>query len=309
MLAAKILIASLCIYLLVTRIEIGKLADALAQMQRANTSSLVLVSIAIVVLLLLNIAIETAKWGLLVHQYGISTLNALRQVLGGIAGGFLSPNRIGDPIVRSMLLPEHFRIRGLLPATLCSFSQLLATAIFGAIALMKLSNEHLSSILSLAITQFILIVLIGAMIWFAIKFFENRLGRIRFSKALVVVGLSLVRYFVFCLELWMIFLLLSPDVQFEPMFFAISLTYLANAMVPSFAVAELGVRAAGAAFFFPLLGINATTAVTATMVLWTLNVALPSIPGVFVISAHGISFQNLKDFKERLLRKEAEARR
>lgn len=302
----KIAIAITCLYLLIDKIDFNQLTNAFSGIKNISPLLVVMLLFSIVALQIFNILIETTKWRILVYQYQISNVDALKQVLAGIAGGFISPNRIGDPIARCYLLPTKFRVRGLLPASLCSFSQLLATAIFGSIALMRISNENLPSIPRLAMTQFILVILIGALIWIAMKFFENRLGHIRLSKVLVVVGLSLIRYFVFCMELWLIFLLLSPSVKFEPMFFAISLTFLINSIIPSFPITELGVKAAGAAVFFPLFSIDATIAITATMLLWFINVALPAIPGIIILTSHGITIQGIKDFRNQILKKEIE---
>lgn len=210
----------------------------------------------------------------------------------------MSPNRIGDPIIRSFLLPKKFRVRGLLPATFCSFSQLLATAIFGSIALINMSWKSLPGMPKLIITQLILVFLVVVLIWVAMRFFENRIGTIRFTKALLSVVLSLMRYFIFCTELWLIFLMFSREVRFEPMFFAIALTFLANSVIPSFAFTDLGVRAAGASLFFPMFGIDGSVAAMSTVLLWVINVGLPSLPGILLLSSQGISLSDVRLFKK-----------
>ena len=299
----KIAIAVLCLYLLITKISATNVVSTLSQIQHTSPLALILLFAAIAVLLTINLTLETYKWHLFVAPFGVSYLSAFKQVLGGIAGGIASPNRIGDPIIRSFLLPKKFRVRGLLPATFCSFSQLLATAIFGSIALINMSWNSLPSMPKLFITQLILVFLVVVLIWVAMRFFENRIGRIRFSKALLSVAISLLRYFVFCTELWLIFLLFSREVQFEPMFFAIALTFLANSIIPSFSFTELGVRAAGASVFFPMFGIDASIAAMATVLLWIVNVGIPSVPGILLLSAQGISLSDVLLFKKEAVEK------
>lgn len=299
----KLLFALLCIVLLVYNIKTASLLAAFSIITKTKTWVIIFLTSAIALFLAANLTIETAKWHLLVSQYGGSFKNSFKQVLGGIAGGFVSPNRIGDPFTRSYMLPPKFRVRGLLPATFCSFSQLLATAIFGSLALIHISSSTLPGIFKLAISQLIIVALAAILIWFAMRFFENRIGKLRMSRALLVVGLSLIRYFVFCTQLWLIFLLFSPSIRFEPMFFAVALTFLANAAIPSFSFTELGVRAAGASLFFPMFGIDATLAALATILLWFVNMMIPAIPGMFFLISNGISLEELKTFKNKVLGK------
>jgi uncharacterized membrane protein YbhN (UPF0104 family) len=299
----KIGIAILCIYLLASKISATNVINSFSQVQYSNPLALILLLIAIILLLGVNLSLETYKWHLFVAPFGVSYFSAFKQVLGGIAGGIASPNRIGDPIIRSFLLPKKFRIRGLLPATFCSFSQLLATAIFGSIALINMSWKSLPGIPKLVITQLILVFLVVVLIWVAMRFFENRIGNIRFSKALLSVVISLMRYFVFCTELWLIFLIFSREVKFEPMFFAIALTFLANSVIPSFSFTELGVRAAGASVFFPMFGIDPNIAATSTVLLWVINVGIPSLPGIMLLSAQGVSLNDIQLFKTDAIKK------
>lgn len=303
-LALKVGILGLSAALLYLQISKEELASAFRLIHFEDVGSTILLLSAILVLLAVNLSLETYKWHLLVAPFGVSFFTAFRHVLSGIAGGVVSPNRIGDPIVRSFLLPSKFRVRGLLPATFCSFSQLLATAIFGSIALINISWKTLNGISKLFFTQLTMAFLVIVLIWVAMRFFEKRIGRIRLSKALIVVAASLLRYFTFCLQLWLIFLLFSREVQFEPMFFAIALTFLANAIIPSFAFTELGIRAAGAALFFPMFGIDATIAALATLLLWAVNMALPAIPGMVMLTTYGISLTELKGYREAALRRE-----
>jgi len=299
----KIVLAGLCVYLLVTKLSTTEFTNALSQVQYGNPFVLICLSTTILLLLGVNLSLEAYKWHLFVAPFGVSYLSAFKQVLGGIAGGIVSPNRIGDPIVRSFLLPKKFRVRGILPATFCSFSQLLATAIFGSIALINMSWKSLPAMPRLVITQLIIVFLAVILIWVAMRFFENRIGKIRFTKALLAVAASLLRYFVFCTELWLIFLVFSREVRFEPMFFAIALTFLTNSIIPSFSFTELGVRAAGASLFFPIFGIDATIAAMSTILLWAVNIAIPAIPGAILLSAQGISFNEVKLFKKEALEK------
>lgn len=66
-------------------------------------------------------------------------------------------------------------------------------------------------------------------------------------------------------------------------FCSIALMYCFVSVIPSFALAEWGVRGSMALLFIAPLGGLPTQIVAATVALWLVNVAVPAIAGVIVI--------------------------
>jgi len=60
----------------------------------------------------------------------------------------------------------------------------------------------------------------------------------------------------------------------------IALVYLGSTIVPSFALAELGVRESLAVILLPAAGIDPAVAFIATLLVWIINILLPSIAGM-----------------------------
>ena len=70
-------------------------------------------------------------------------------------------------------------------------------------------------------------------------------------------------------------------------FALIALTFFTMAVIPTVALTELGVRGSVALYFLSQVSENTSGIVTATFVLWIINLALPAIIGsIFVFSAN-----------------------
>src|SRR5690606_5150466 len=93
-------------------------------------------------LMFLNWLIEAGKWKLLLHPLeAVSLKQALRAVLGGLAIGVNTPNRIGEYSGRALYVSEGKRMRSVSLAVVCSFSQLLVTLFFGSLGLLFIEQD------------------------------------------------------------------------------------------------------------------------------------------------------------------------
>jgi hypothetical protein len=63
----------------------------------------------------------------------------------------------------------------------------------------------------------------------------------------------------------------------------IAMTFFVMSVVPTFAIAELGIRAAVAAYFFGKLTIDVLPVLNATFSLWLINLAIPALAGSIFI--------------------------
>jgi hypothetical protein len=60
--------------------------------------------------------------------------------------------------------------------------------------------------------------------------------------------------------------------------------YLAMAVIPTFALTEIGVRGSTAIFFIGLFSTNISGILSASIFLWIINLAVPAIIGSFLFS-------------------------
>ncbi|MED9995965.1 MAG: lysylphosphatidylglycerol synthase transmembrane domain-containing protein [Paludibacteraceae bacterium] len=86
-------------------------------------------------LVLANWGLEGLKWHkLLAHLEPTPFIKATKQVLIGLTAGFFTPNRIGEPIGRCMLLPEGKRSQGVALMMVGVMGQTFASLVYGVVA-------------------------------------------------------------------------------------------------------------------------------------------------------------------------------
>ena len=98
--------------------------------------------LTIVLLMLVNWFLESAKWKLLL-QYIVPTgwLRCFRSVLSGVTVSLFTPNRIGEFAGRVLHLDRGVRIKAAIASVIGSMNQLLITIIAGGFSL--LASLHL----------------------------------------------------------------------------------------------------------------------------------------------------------------------
>ena len=103
----------------------------------------------------------------------------------------------------------------------------------------------------------------------------------------LTLGYSLLRYIVFSAQFYLLLIVFNVDIAMISAFALIALTFFTMAIIPTVALTELGVRGSVALYFLSQVSENTTGIITATFVLWVINLALPAIIGsIFVFSAN-----------------------
>ncbi|RYZ49429.1 MAG: flippase-like domain-containing protein [Sphingobacteriales bacterium] len=248
-----------------------------------------------VFLLPVNVMLEGYKWHLLVSEVQPASYgSSLKSVLVGIALSILTPNRIGEYPGRILYLRKNKTIRLIGVSVLGALSQFITLFIFGCIGLayytMHFSNAYDIIVLSLA--SCVLLALL------ALFFFQKRLlkylsslkwprrmpvyiyliKKISTRQQFQIVGLSMLRYLVFTAQY--IILLHWIGITFSlGLVFLSFLFFWAMAVIPSFALAELGIRGKLSLFLFLHLTTDTIGVLTATLGLWCINLIIPAIAG------------------------------
>ena len=281
------------------------------------------VKIIIIILLLLmvvNWLIETLKWRYLIMKIErISFRNSVIAVLTGVTVSIFTPNRVGEYFGRAFLLREASPLKAILLTIVGSMSQLLVTVFIGSAALLVFlplyfpfsGSWNLAMYLGLlagivtANVAFLLLYfnvpLLGSLSgwverknWERINSYLKVLNEFTRRELLNVLLMSLLRYMVFSFQFFLVLRLFGIPVTANQAVMAIPVIYLALAAIPTVALSELGVRGSVAIF---VLGIITTSTlagasmpgglslaiVSATTVLWIINLAIPALTGaVFV---------------------------
>lgn len=251
-------------------------------------------------LMLVNIFLESYKWYmLLLWAEPISYLKVLGSYLAGIAFSIVTPNRIGEYPGRILYLGGGNTFRYINVSVSGIISQLAGIYLGGFIGLIYYNLAFPSLIARLAVAACIIInIFIGLVFWrfeswlpkmeqskwlrrFAV--YGRLLGRVTTTKKIKVLSLSLLRVLVFTAQYLFLLKWMNVDVPIVQGFCTAALFFWVMAVIPSFALTELGIRGAVSIYIFGNFSSNTIGIVAATTGLWMLNLIVPSVIGSILI--------------------------
>jgi len=265
-------------------------------------------------LMFVNWMLEIFKWRFLIGKIEkVSFLSAVVAVFSGVTVSIFTPNRIGEYAGRVFVLEKADRWEGVLITMLGSTSQLLITLIAGAVGFIFFAAGYLDLFNSETYYFNGLVLIIGIFIVVLLFLFFNissltgifnkiplKLQKLRhygtvFSyyrkpELLVVLLLSLCRYFVFITQFYLLLNLFGVSIPYGSSFLMASMIFLAMAAIPTITLTELGIRGSVALYFIGLYfdfhnpgGRNDLGIVTASSVLWLINLAIPALIGAIFV--------------------------
>ena len=236
-------------------------------------------------LMMLNWFIESLKWKYaLINTQKISIKTSIASVLSGVSTGIFTPNRVGEFVGKIFFLKEENREKAISINILVSYSQLLVTLILGACALLYTNYFLLAS--SILILFLLYINLSKIINWIVKKFSVPFLGKIELVSIYnlsVLFLLSLFRYIVFLFQFIISLNLVGINLDLFSSIKSIVTYYLYLAAIPTYAWSELGVRGALAVKVFESLSNNPLQTLTASSLLWIVNIAIPALMGLFFL--------------------------
>ena len=282
--------------------------------------------IIVLILMLVNWGLEAIKWSLLIKKIEkVGWLRSFMAVLTGVAVSSLTPNRVGDYFGRVFILEKANRIEGIFITILGSMSQLLITFMAGTTCTFLLFWGHHKELLEyFSIPDYLYnwflwgggILVVGLNILFLLLFlniavlsaFAGRMkGKVlekitsyiqvlsayNIRELIVLILVSAFRFLVFSLQLYLLLRAFSVDIGFIDGMITIAVIFFAITMIPSVAIAELGIRGSVSLFLIGLHFGNpfeiprdvAMGIVAASTSLWLVNLVLPALCGaVFAFS-------------------------
>jgi len=274
------------------------------------------ISSALIFLMIINWGIESLKWKMLINQAEkVSFGTSYEAVLGGLAASVFTPNRVGEFIGRVFILEKTDPLKAILLTIVGSFSQLLVTIVLGTAAYLFFAPRYISgfmydstwlvngfslTLVIISLTAILTFFNISVLHRISIVIPEKYTVRIRNSidamadcpKPLLLktVLLSALRYLVFSTQFYLAIRLMGLNFTALQCMLVIPVIYLVLAAIPTVALAELGVRGSVSVFLFGLLsgsgGLDAEATlavVSASTLIWFINIAIPSLVGVLVV--------------------------
>ena len=272
---------------------------------KSHSSGIILV----LFMMFINWFLEALKWRFLISKIEkISIKRSLRAIFSGITVSAFTPNRIGEYGGRVFCLEKGDRGQAVFITVIGSMSQLITTILFGSIGLWflpmyttDLFNMGDYIYFSYPLYIFLFIVLDVLLIFFFLNtsILSKVLSRIkifaRYTKYIKVFSFynakelskvllySISRYIVFSTQFFILLKLFDVDILFLDAIILIPSMFLIISIIPSIAITELGVRGSVAILLFGLVSSNSVGIFLATFLLWSINLFLPALIGVFFV--------------------------
>jgi len=274
---------------------------------KASVTSYKIVVLGVVLLLMLaNWSIEAVKWKISVAAiYPVSFFRAFRAVLSGVSLSVSMPNRMGESAGRVLYLPEGSRLKAVSVSIAGSISQLLVTLLSGIAGLLVLKPYMLQAGLVTTIWyQFLFYGTVFATLILTVFYFgvtrwgtwlQRWLRQSRYlylfqslqvfnaSLLLRLLSLSFVRYIIFTLQYVLLFSFFEVHVAAYLVWGATSVLFLAMAVIPTIALAELGLRGQVSLQLMGLFTTNSLGVVVASVTAWAINLIVPALAGSILI--------------------------
>ena len=275
--------------------------------------------VIVVVLMFINWSIEAQKWKISIQNLQpIGFLKSFRAILSGVSFSVNTPNRVGEYLGRVLYMDEGNRLRAISLTIVSSMSQLIITLLAGLIGLLFIKRrietaevaKAFDSTLWLEVLQYGIVIslLILTLLYFRLSLFTalvdklrnnerygwlvNSLKNVRATLLLKLLSLSAVRYIVFILQYFLLFRLFDVNIGWWQSFGAVSVIFLVLAIIPTFAIAELGLRGKISLKLLELFSANSLGISITTVTIWLINLVIPAIAGSLLIAS-------IKIFKNR----------
>lgn len=262
--------------------------------------------VAVILLMFINWSIEAIKWRLSVKVVQpVSFGRALKAVLSGVSFSVITPNRMGEYLGRVLYMNDGNRLRAISLTVVGSMSQLIITILTGGIGLLVLrdrieAGNIISGIWMLMVlygTAAVLIVL--TLFYFRLSWLIRWLDRLpgsnrfaylvqaleEFDATLLLrlLSLSLLRFVVFILQYYLLFHFFGAELSWWQAFWTVSVSFLVMAVIPTFAIAELGLRGEVMLKLVSLFSANHLGIIFATAGIWFINLIIPAFAGSVLI--------------------------
>ncbi|HNL66407.1 MAG TPA: lysylphosphatidylglycerol synthase domain-containing protein [Ferruginibacter sp.] len=257
-----------------------------------------------------NWGLEARKWQLLMRPLQpMSFFTAYKSVLCGVTFSLNTPNRVGEYGGRILFVQEGHRISAIALSIAGSIAQLIITMLMGCLGLAWLlyttdGHNMPMGISALWLKIFLYGSIFGTacflLFFFRLRWLVRLIERLpyadRFSKYIHVLegfeakvllrllSISFFRYLIFVLQYIFMLQLLHVEENMWTGFWLITVMFWILAIIPSFAIADLGIRGTVAKTLF-IYGTNTNTIgiLTCTFGIWFANLFLPALIGSLLI--------------------------
>ena len=252
------------------------------------------------ILMFIQWFVEAQKWRFLLCkvQY-LKFGQSIKAIFSGLSVSFLTPNRTGEFLGRIIFISKGNKIKASIITFIGNYSQLLTTITIGLISLFYLPN-YFNIDKYLDRNYYYIIIFFTLIISNIIYFFTNKIYdfasifskknkylsqievfKIYSKKELLTAYLySIFRYLIFIIQYYIAFLTFDIHISLIDFVILKPISILLITAIPTVSITDAGVRVSSALAIFALVDIS-TNIISATILVWLVNLVIPSLIGLF----------------------------
>lgn len=243
--------------------------------------------VVVLTLLPINWLFEGLKWQVIAANSNLSIRQAVRGVVLGLTLDNILPMGTGAISGRIISISHEARIKVIPGIMVGQVIQSLITFLFGLYGFWLVwakasSLFHWQPVYTFSLIGISLIVLLSVFFWHAkIRKFLAPLSKYSIREWGVIFFFSLSRYLVFLLQFMFLAIIFAPEIDVALIFACATWVFAAKTFMPKISNLEnLGIRALAVVFFMNLLSQPVSGVLIAVILLWFINLAIPSIIGL-----------------------------
>lgn len=278
--------------------KLHSLAYSFSSFHSLTGISNILCVLSALLLLPLNLGLEAKKWQLAIRGKA-SYAESVAGVFAGCTLGIITPNRLGDYLGRSMSLAKHHQAEGAVAtffSRICQLPPLVLGVVFALPALYN-TQPQLQRFYWIVTALFATTLLF---VWFAfqlpshlrrivrpVPWLQKKLKQLLSTKLsspptlrFKMLLLSTVRYCVFVLQFALVMKACGAAQPILLLLAAAALIFGIKALIPSLALAELGIRETVSILVAGWLLLPSAALFNASLLLFAINLLLPAVVGL-----------------------------
>lgn len=262
----------------------------------------------------INWGIEAYKWKLITAPIQwISYKTATKSVYAGVCLGNLAPGRATEFLAKIIFFKIENRPKITVLHFVGGMFQLSITIICGFLALIKMLNHFGAdsawmtyTTSTIGIVLLILLIICIAKINTLLNFISKKISKesqvedfnYKFTPTALIklFGFSALRYSVFFMQFSLLIFLFHRNISIA-IFPEIALYFLITTTIPMISVLEAAIRAAVALVVFKDSGIDNSALALSSLLIWIVNIIVPSIFGYVILLRQNFNFKLFKTKK------------
>ncbi len=251
----------------------------------------------LIVLSVFNWFFEILKWQHLVSFFKkITFFNSMEQCLGSLTASLFTPNRVGEYGAKAMYFSRNETKKVLALNLLGNALQMTTTVIFGIIGLCLFILKYPVDIEHYKLFKLTVLIIIIALFPIVGLYKTNfSIRGISFSTAKTFYAsvpwlvylkgflFSVIRYVLFSFQFYLLLKIFGSSLGYFDSMIIISTMYLLASIIPTIALFDVVLKGSVAVYLFSFTQMSSLSVLSVVMLMWLLNVVLPSLLGVMYV--------------------------